>query len=110
MNAVVDEMILRDLNPVVVRLNTGELIRDARVLITSERFIVWTTEKQGADYRKAFEMEIHGHLPMPNASRLLGARDTIEVMGLTQNAIITQGYGCGCRGAAFAPIPELRTH
>lgn len=105
-----DERILRDLNPVTVRLNTKELIRDARVLITSERMIVWTYKtKHGNDWREAFRMDITGALPSENMSKRLGARETIEVYGLTQNAVITVGYGCGCRGAAFAPIPEMRT-
>ena len=107
---VEDERILRDLNPVTVRLNSGELIRDARALITSERFIVWVNENKGTDWREAFRMDVTGELPTSGPSRLLGARETIEVYGLTQNAIITVGYGCGCRGAAFAPIPEMRGH
>lgn len=100
------ELLRRDIHPAEVLLPDGELLREARVFVTSERLLVW--QKREGQVRQVLALDLV-MAPPPSRASLNGGSLELGcwVDGEEQPVYVNPGRGCGCGSPLKALAPPV---
>lgn len=98
---------VRDVHPAEVSLSDGRFMTGARAFLTTERLIVWRSDRNRQVY-KALEVPVTFAETVVRTRNTLGAHERLEVFSNDVTVSINKGQGCGCHSPLKAlptPIP-----
>ncbi len=98
-----NELLRRDIHPAEVLMPSGELIREARVFVTTERVLAWKMRE--GRVQQVLALELAGDPPPASRQSLNGGQ--LELQCAEGVLFVNQGAGCGCGSPLKALAPPL---